>query len=108
MDAMSTTPKSRRLLTVRLDKTKNGNLEVTVSDCGTGVEPDVAVHIFEPFFTTKSKGMGMGLAISRTIIEAHGGEIWMNSNAMEGTTFTFLLPPAGAAKMNPGDLPASP
>jgi len=81
---------------------------VRVTDCGTGVTPDDAEHIFEPFFTTKSNGMGMGLAISRTIIEAHGGEIWLKSNAMDGTTFTFILPPAGLDKVKPGDLPAPP
>jgi signal transduction histidine kinase len=108
MDAMNTIPKSRRSLVVAVDKTAHGNVQVRVTDCGTGVTPDDAEHIFEPFFTTKSNGMGMGLAISRTIIEAHGGEIWLKSNAMEGTTFTFILPPAGLEKVKPGDLPASP
>ena len=108
MDAMNAIPKSRRSLVVGVLATKNGNLQVTVSDCGTGISPDNAVHVFEPFFTTKSKGMGMGLAISRTIIEAHGGEIWMHSSAMDGTTFTFILPPAGCEKIKPGDLPALP
>jgi signal transduction histidine kinase len=108
MDAMKTIPKSRRSLVVAVDKTAHGNLQVRVTDSGTGVTPDDADHIFEPFFTTKSNGMGMGLAISRTIIEAHGGEIWLKSNAMDGTTFTFILPPAGLEKVKPGDLPASP
>jgi len=106
MDAMNTIPKTRRNLVVGAVKTSNDNLQISVADSGIGISPDNANHIFEPFFTTKSNGMGMGLAISRTIIEAHGGEIWMKSNAMEGTTFTFLLPPAGAEKINPGDLPA--
>ncbi len=106
MDAMNAIPKSRRSLVVSTAKTSSGNLQVTVNDCGTGVSPDDAIHIFEPFFTTKAKGMGMGLAISRTIIEAHGGELWMKSSAMEGTTFTFILPPAGCEKIKPGDLPA--
>lgn len=106
MDAMNNVPKSRRLLVVGAAKTKAGNLQITVMDCGTGVTPDDADHIFEPFFTTKSNGMGMGLAISRTIIEAHGGEIWMRSNGTDGTTFTFVLPPAGLDKLKPGDLPA--
>jgi len=106
MDAMNDIPKARRSLTVRARETKNGNLLVAVTDCGTGIAPDNAGHIFEPFFTTKSNGMGMGLAISRTIIEAHGGDIWMESSAMEGTTFTFILPPAGLEKVKPGDLPA--
>jgi two-component system sensor kinase FixL len=107
MDAMSTVPKTRRVLEVSVDKTKNGNLEVKVTDTGTGVTPDDAEHIFEPFFTTKSNGMGMGLAISRTIIEAHGGEIWLKSKPTEGTTFTFILPPAGLEKIKPGDLPTT-
>ena len=63
-----------------------------MSDRGTGIAPDEVGHIFEPFFTTKPDGMGMGLAISRTIIEAHGGNIRVESNALEGTTFTFTLP----------------
>ena len=107
MDAMNTIPKSRRALVVGVVETKHGNLQVKVSDCGTGIAPDDANHIFDPFFTTKSNGMGMGLAISRTIIEAHGGEIWMESSATEGTTFTFILPPAGLDKVKPGDLPAA-
>ena len=92
---------------MRARETENGNLLVAVSDCGTGISPDNANHIFEPFFTTKSNGMGMGLAISRTIIEAHSGEIWMESSAMDGTTFTFILPPAGLEKVKSGDLPAN-
>jgi signal transduction histidine kinase len=107
MDAMNTIPKSRRSLVVTVAETKHKNLQIKVSDCGIGVAPDDATHIFDPFFTTKSNGMGMGLAISRTIIEAHGGEIWMESSATEGTTFTFILPPAGLEKANPGDLPAA-
>ena len=106
MDAMSASPKGRRLLGVRIAATEQGNLKVSVSDSGTGIAPDDAVRLFEPFFTTKSNGMGMGLAISKTIIEAHGGEIWVESSAVEGTTFTFLLPPAGRSKVVDGDLPA--
>lgn len=107
MDAMNSQPKARRVLVVAANATDHGNLRVTVADSGTGVSPEEARHIFEPFFTTKPNGMGMGLAISRTIIETHGGEIWMQSNGMAGTTFTFLLPPAGLDKLKPGDLPAA-
>lgn len=103
MDAMNAVPPARRSLAVGTAKTKHGNLQVTVSDCGTGIAPDDAKHIFEPFYTTKANGMGMGLAISKTIIEAHGGEIWMDSSAAEGTAFTFILPPTGADKILPGD-----
>ena len=79
---------------------------VSVRDTGCGMDEATLDHIFEPFFTTKANGMGMGLAISRSIIEAHGGDIWMTSNAMEGTTFTFILPPAGLDRVKPGDAPA--
>ncbi len=107
MDAMDKTPPARRLLTVALEESRHGNLRVSVTDCGAGIAPGDAVRIFEPFFSTKASGMGMGLAISKTIIEAHGGDIWVASCATEGTTFTVLLPPAGDDKIRPGDLPAS-
>jgi len=105
MDAMYAIPKSRRLLVVRVREVKDGNVQVAVSDCGTGIAPDDAAHIFEPFFTTKPNGMGMGLAISRTIIEAHGGNIQAESNGQNGTTFTFTLPGMKPEKSKAGDLP---
>jgi signal transduction histidine kinase len=105
MDAMTAIPKDRRLLLVRVKETKNGNLQVTVNDHGTGIAPDDATHIFDPFFTTKPAGMGMGLAISRTIIQAHGGDIWMESNVTEGTTFTFSLLQMGHKNGRDDDLP---
>jgi len=63
-----------------------------VSDCGVGIEPDQAEKIFKPFHTTKSSGMGMGLAISRSIIEGHGGKLWAEPNKQAGATFKFTLP----------------
>ncbi len=108
MDAMETTPRSRRSVTVRVGEAKDGNLQVAVSDCGTGIAPNDVTRIFEPFFTTKPDGMGMGLAISRTIIEAHGGAIRAENNAPGGTTFTFTLPPMKPEKAQDGDLPANP
>lgn len=107
MDAMKGVPKTRRSLVTRVSETKNGNLRVDVMDRGTGLAPEDAARIFEPFFTTKPNGMGMGLAISQTIIEAHGGEIWVDSRPSEGTTFTFILPPDGLGKVKDGDLPAN-
>jgi signal transduction histidine kinase len=107
MDSMTAIPKARRLLTVQASETKNGNLQVIVTDRGSGIAPEDAARVFEPFFTTKINGMGMGLAISQTIIEAHGGDIWVASKGSEGTTFTFILPPAGQARVKDGDLPAS-
>ncbi|HEV2327529.1 MAG TPA: ATP-binding protein [Verrucomicrobiae bacterium] len=105
MDAMTAVPKVRRLLTIRVSESKNGNLQVAVTDQGTGIAPEDAGRIFEPFFTTKMNGMGMGLAISQTIIEAHGGDIWVDSKGTEGTTITFILPPAGRTRVKDGDLP---
>lgn len=65
---------------------------ITVSDSGPGIKADVAARLFEPFFTTKSQGTGMGLRISRSIVEAHGGEIWLLPDQDEGATFCFALP----------------
>ncbi|HEY1788720.1 MAG TPA: ABC transporter substrate binding protein [Verrucomicrobiae bacterium] len=106
MDAMTAVPKIRRVLTLRAAETKNGNLQVAVTDKGTGITPEDAARVFEPFFTTKINGMGMGLAISQTIIEAHGGDIWVDSKGTDGTTFTFILPAAGQPRVKDGDLPA--
>ncbi len=64
---------------------------VAVSDTGHGIAPDRLDQVFEPFYTTKAQGMGMGLAISRTIIEAHGGTIWAENNNHGGATFSFAV-----------------
>lgn len=93
MDAMAGVAKFQRLLTVNAKMAKDGNVAVTVSDCGTGIAPDKIRRLFEPFFSTKPNGMGMGLAISQTIIEAHGGKIWGGNNAARGAVFIFTLPP---------------
>jgi PAS domain S-box-containing protein len=99
MDAMNTTPNADRELTVRVSIKDTEHLEVAVSDCGTGLPAAEGGRLFEPFFTTKPNGMGMGLAISRTIIEAHGGKIRAENNPARGATFTLTLPVtvAGAA-----------
>jgi two-component system, LuxR family, sensor kinase FixL len=92
MEAMADVGKFQRLLTVRAKTTEDGNVEVSVADCGTGIAPDKIKNLFEPFFTTKPKGMGMGLAISHTIIEAHGGKIRAENNGVHGAVFKFTLP----------------
>jgi signal transduction histidine kinase len=63
-----------------------------VSDTGPGIPEHELFRVFEPFFSSKSDGLGMGLAISRTIIEAHGGRLWAENKTTGGTTFTFALP----------------
>jgi PAS domain S-box-containing protein len=66
--------------------------EVTVRDSGKGLDPEILRMIFQPFFSTKSKGLGMGLAISRALIEAHNGKLWAESNPGSGSSFHFTLP----------------
>jgi two-component system sensor kinase FixL len=69
----------------------DSTVQVSVSDTGSGLAPEVAAQLFQPFVTTKQKGMGLGLSISRTIVEAHGGKIWVESRPGGGTTFRFTL-----------------
>lgn len=92
MDAMSACSVDDRLLVVRARKGTEGSVEVSVSDRGAGLTPEATTRIFESFFTTKPQGLGMGLAISQTIIGAHGGKIRGENNSGRGATFTFTLP----------------
>lgn len=75
IEAMESVVDRSRELVIRSCKDDGGQLIVTVADCGTGISPEVAEHLFDPFFTTKSGGLGMGLSICRSIVEAHGGRI---------------------------------
>ena len=95
LDAMNGNATEDRELTVRVKANGAGFLEVSVRDCGHGLTPNASRELFEPFYTTKPNGMGMGLAISRTIIEAHGGKIRAENNPDRGATFTFTLPADG-------------
>jgi PAS domain S-box-containing protein len=92
MDAMDTTPESRRNLLIRIGKNGSGTVEVAVTDTGKGISEEQLPRIFESFYTTKAKGMGMGLSIAKSIIEAHLGRIWAENNPRGGATFLFTLP----------------
>jgi signal transduction histidine kinase len=102
MDAMNTVQQSKRVLAIfgRRD-VRDGSPVVLlgIQDAGTGFNPEDMARLFEAFYTTKTHGMGMGLAISRSIIEAHGGQLWAELNAGPGATFLFNLPCAS----NPGN-----
>ena len=79
-------------LTIKSQKEDDGQILVSVSDTGIGLRPEHEAQIFNALFTTKPQGTGMGLAISRSIIESHGGHLWATSNAARGATFQFTLP----------------
>ena len=92
LEAMYEMPKWARRLTVRATQSTSERLLVTVCDSGPGISPEVADHLFQPFFTTKPGNMGLSLSVSRSIIEAQGGELWATPNADGGVSFCFTLP----------------
>ncbi len=109
MDAMKTVEESKRVLIIcGRSQMRDGIPEacLSVQDAGTGFKPGEMERLFETFYTTKAHGMGMGLAISRSIIEAHGGRLWAEPNQGPGATFSFTLP-AAASKPGAGG-PAMP
>lgn len=94
MEAMSEVPAEQRRVVVRTHVNDGGPVQVDVEDAGTGLPDGDPEKVFEPFYTTKPTGMGVGLSIARSIIEAHGGAIWGANNAGRGATFYFSLPRA--------------
>jgi len=92
MEAMAYLPEEKRRIVVRTAPGDNGTVEVAVADSGPGIPVDRLPKLFEPFFTTKKEGMGMGLSIARTIVEAHHGQIWAENNSGGGATFCFTVP----------------
>jgi signal transduction histidine kinase len=102
-DAMADVPEARRQLTVASRCEDSGRVLVEVKDLGKGIDPAAANRLFEAFFSTKSAGLGMGLTISRSIVEMHGGKIWAASNDRDpGTTIHFSLPPGRSALSEAG------
>jgi two-component system, LuxR family, sensor kinase FixL len=86
------------MVTVRLSRDGNGGVRIAVRDRGTGLTADRRDTIFRPFFTTKRDGLGLGLSISRSIVEAHGGRLRAENNIDRGATFHFTLPAAAIAE----------
>jgi two-component system, LuxR family, sensor kinase FixL len=99
-EAMSAS--SKRVLTISTLLDTNGMIRVTVSDTGPGLAPKISNQLFQAFLSTKSAGMGLGLSICRTIVEAHGGRIWADSNSDQGTCFHFTLRQAVTEMRNAG------
>jgi PAS domain S-box-containing protein len=98
IEAMSTVTDRPRTLMISSQPTDAGEVMVTVEDAGTGLDPAITDRIFHPLFTTKPNGMGMGLAICRSIVEAHHGRLWASPNLAHGTTFRFTVPPTADGK----------
>jgi two-component system sensor kinase FixL len=95
MEAMAGLPEEKREVIIRTRPGDNGTVKIAVADSGPGIPVDRLPKLFEPFFTTKKEGMGMGLSIARTIVEAHHGQIWAENNSEVGATFYFTVPVDG-------------
>ena len=91
MDALNEMPDEKRNIVIRASQTAEGMVELAVIDRGEGVSEEQLAHLFEPFFTTKTAGIGMGLAIAKTIIEMHGGNISAENNPQGGATVRFTV-----------------
>jgi signal transduction histidine kinase len=101
MEAMNASPSISRTIQIRGDCRHDQDpgkawVQVSVQDSGTGLKEDEINRLFEAFYSTKPSGLGMGLAICRTIVDSHGGRLWATSNPGPGTTFHFILPAAEA------------
>jgi signal transduction histidine kinase len=94
VEAMSSVADGARELSIGTEQGKAGGILVAVGDSGPGIDPEQLERVFEPFYTTKTTGVGMGLSICRSIIDAHGGRLWADANGSRGAVFQFTLPAA--------------
>ncbi len=92
VEAMSGVSKEARELLISTGTTEAGDVRVTVQDLGPGVDLNGVNRLFEAFYTTKPSGTGIGLAICRSIVEAHGGRLWAETNRPQGAVFQFTVP----------------
>ena len=95
LEAMQDQPRPRRRLEVTLCGEAGGEAQVAVRDGGAGIPEGEEAKVFQAFWTTKQQGLGIGLAISRSIIESHGGRLWFEANPDQGLTFYLMLPCMG-------------
>ena len=95
IEAMSPVTDRPREMLIRSSEHESDKVLVAVQDSGVGIDAQDIEKIFDAFYTTKSQGMGMGLAICRSIVEAHGGRLWATANEDRGATFRFTLPTGG-------------
>jgi len=91
IQAMRAVEDRERVMVVRTQRGDGNQIRVAVQDCGIGIDPGSAERIFDAFHTTKPGGMGMGLTISRSIVESHGGRLWATVNDGPGATFQFIV-----------------
>ena len=91
-DAVEGMPPARRRITIRMHDEPSGRVQLSVSDAGPGIPADRLEHVFTPFFTTKPDGLGLGLSLSRSIIEAHGGRLWAERSPEGGSVLHIVLP----------------
>jgi PAS domain S-box-containing protein len=96
LDALSTSSDGVRRLLIKTEPDDGDEVRIVVEDSGVGLDPADAERIFDPFYTTKHDGMGMGLSISRSIVESHRGRIWAEANRESGATFAFTVPTTAA------------
>jgi two-component system sensor kinase FixL len=91
IDAMAASDSQRRELSISARAIGGNMVETSVADTGPGIAPEIEAQLFQPFVTTKKDGMGVGLSISRSIIEAHGGSLWVEPNQGGGSVFRFTV-----------------
>ena len=92
LEAMGSVQEGPRELSISTEQTQGNGFLVTVRDTGPGIDPENIDRVFDAFYTTKSSGVGMGLSICRSIIDAHGGRLWADMKASRGAVFRFTLP----------------
>ena len=89
---MKATPPDERQVELRVSRVQNDMIRVAIGDSGPGFGVEELGRIFQPFYTTKRDGLGLGLSICRSIVDAHGGRLWAENNAGRGATFCFTVP----------------